>query len=64
MRPLWKTGAALLVSLGGILFYASDVILAWNKFVSPIRNGKVLNMVSYHLGLMALVAGALLQFSM
>jgi uncharacterized membrane protein YhhN len=59
----WKTSAAGLVSLGAILFYFSDVILAWNKFVKPINNGRVMNMVAYHLGQIALVAGVVIQFS-
>ena len=59
----WKTSAALLVSLGAILFVASDVILAWNKFVSPVRNGRVWNMALYHLGQIGLIAGAISQFA-
>jgi uncharacterized membrane protein YhhN len=59
----WKYSAAGLVSLGAILFYFSDVILAWNKFVRPVRNGRVINMVAYHLGQIALIAGVLLQFA-
>jgi len=59
----WKTSAAGLVSVGAILFYASDVILAWNKFVKPINNGRVINMVAYHLGQIALVAGVVIQFA-
>jgi uncharacterized membrane protein YhhN len=62
-RAEWKTSAAGLVSLGAILFYFSDVILAWNKFVNPIRNGRVVNMVAYHLGQIALIAGAVIQFA-
>ncbi|HEY5269827.1 MAG TPA: lysoplasmalogenase, partial [Anaerolineales bacterium] len=36
-RVDWKTSASGLVCLGAILFYFSDIILAWNKFVKPIR---------------------------
>ncbi len=62
-RADWTTSTSGLVSLGAILFYASDVILAWNKFVRPIRNGRVINMAAYHLGQIALIAGVVLQFS-
>ncbi len=62
-RVDWKTSASGLVSLGAILFYFSDIILAWNKFVKPVRNGRVINMAAYHLGQIALIAGALLQFA-
>jgi len=60
--PAWKTGAALFVSLGAFSFYISDVILAWNKFVAPIRNGRVFNIVTYHLGQIGLIAGVVSQF--
>jgi uncharacterized membrane protein YhhN len=59
----WKTSAAGLVCIGAILFYFSDVLLAWNKFVNPIKNGRLANMILYHLGQAALVAGVLIQFA-
>jgi len=58
----WGTWAPGLVSLGAMLFYASDLLLAWNKFVQPIKNGRFFNMILYHLGQFALVAGVILQF--
>ncbi len=62
LRLDWKALPALLVSLGAFFFYLSDVILAWNKFVRPIKNGRVVNMVLYHLGQIGLIAGAAMQF--
>ena len=59
----WEAGAALLVALGAFLFYVSDIILAWMKFVSPIQHGRIYNMVTYHLGQIALIAGVLSQFA-
>jgi uncharacterized membrane protein YhhN len=59
----WNTSAAGLVAAGAILFYFSDVLLAWNKFVKPIKNGRLANMILYHLGQAALVAGVLIQFA-
>jgi uncharacterized membrane protein YhhN len=61
-RTDWNTPAAGLVALGGSLFYLSDVLLAWNKFVAPIKNGRLANMIAYHIGQAALVAGVILQF--
>jgi uncharacterized membrane protein YhhN len=58
----WRASASGLVALGATLFYFSDVLLAWNKFVNPIRNGRLANMILYHLGQFALVAGVILQF--
>ncbi len=61
-RTDWKTSASGLVSLGAILFYFSDIILAWNRFVKPFKNGRVMNMVAYHLGQIALITGVIVQF--
>ena len=58
----WKTSAAGLVAIGAILIYFSDILLAWNKFVNPIKNGRLANMLLYHLGQFALIAGVIFQF--
>jgi uncharacterized membrane protein YhhN len=60
--PAWRTPAAFFVSAGALFFVTSDVILAWIKFVSPVRNGRVWNIVLYHLGQMGIIAGAISQF--
>ena len=57
----WDAGASLLVAAGAFLFFASDVVLAWNKFVIPIKNGRIINIGLYHLGQIALVAGVVMQ---
>ncbi len=59
----WDASAALLVAAGALLFYLSDIVLAWNKFVAPIRNGRVLNIALYHLGQIMLAAGVVMQFA-
>ncbi len=61
-RPEWLSTPALLVSVGAFLFYLSDIVLAWNRFVAPIRRGRVLNIGLYHLGQIAIVAGVISQF--
>ena len=40
---------------GAVLFYASDGILGWNKFVQPVPHGRVAIMTTYHLGQIGLV---------
>ncbi len=55
-RPTWPTVARLAVSLGATLFFASDSMLAWNKFVTPSPVLRVLVMVTYHLAQFALAA--------
>lgn len=61
-RPDWNSSAAYLVSFGAFLFYLSDIILAWNKFVTPVKNGRMLNIGLYHLAQIAIVIGVALQF--
>ena len=61
-NPAWTTRASFLVSVGAFLFFASDIILAWNKFVAPIQNGRRLNIALYHLGQIGLIAGIITRF--
>jgi uncharacterized membrane protein YhhN len=58
----WNANAAALVSVGAFLFYISDIILAWNKFVAPIQHGRIYNIAAYHLGQIMLIAGVIAQF--
>ena len=46
---------SLVAVVGALLFFYSDAILAWNRFVRPIRFGRVVNIVPYHLGQALLV---------
>lgn len=62
-RPEWDATAALLVGFGAALFYFSDIVLARNQFISPIKNGRMLNIGMYHLGQIAIVVGVGMQFS-
>jgi uncharacterized membrane protein YhhN len=62
-HPNWQAGATALVSVGAFLFYISDLILAWNRFVAPIKNDRILNIVAYHLGQIALIVGVAMHFS-
>ncbi len=58
----WQTSPALLVSLGALLFYISDALLAWNKFVTPLRQGRFISIIPYHLGQILLTVGAALHY--
>jgi len=60
--PAWKTIAALLISAGAFLFYLSDLIMGWNKFVEPVSNARILNLITYYLGQIGLIAGVISQF--
>ncbi|MCU0521050.1 MAG: lysoplasmalogenase [Anaerolineae bacterium] len=59
-RPSWSTGARLLASAGVTLFFSSDLMLAWNRFVRPSKVLAVAVIVTYHLAqlALALVVGA------
>lgn len=49
-------GTGSLVALAGaLLFFYSDAILAWNRFVKPLPLGRVVNIVPYHVGEVLLV---------
>ncbi len=58
----WLHSAAGLVSLGALLFFLSDSLLAWNRFVSTLRLGRLPEMIAYHLGQILIVAGVILQY--
>lgn len=59
---LWHPWAAIFVSMGALLFYISDTLLAWNKFIMPLAGGRVLVHITYHLGQYALIFGVALNF--
>ncbi len=61
LKPEWSMPVAILVSMGAVLFYISDAVLAWDRFIRPIHNGRMLNMIAYHLGQAALIAGVATQ---
>jgi uncharacterized membrane protein YhhN len=62
VRPEWKEGPALLVSFGALFFFISDSLVAWNKFVHTLRYGKILVIVTYHIGQILLAIGAASHF--
>jgi uncharacterized membrane protein YhhN len=63
LNPDWTTSEAYLVSVGALLFYISDVLNAWERFISPFEKGRLKVMVTYHLGQIALAVGATLHFT-
>jgi alkenylglycerophosphocholine hydrolase len=57
----WSLTAALWLSAGASLFFLSDTLLAYGRFVSPRAGGRVLVHLTYHLGQIGLALGFLLQ---
>jgi uncharacterized membrane protein YhhN len=51
VNPAWIAGASL--------FYASDALIAWNRFVGSTPHPRVSIMVTYHIGQIGLVLGLL-----
>jgi len=58
----WNAGPALLVSGGAVLFFLSNTLLAWNRFVSSLPNSKFKVRVTYHSGQLLIVLGSFLHF--
>lgn len=52
------TGSALAL-VGALLFFYSDALLGWNRFVGPIRGGRLANISVYHVGQAILVLSLL-----
>jgi uncharacterized membrane protein YhhN len=62
VRANWGTIPAVLASLGAALFFLSDTLLAWNRFVTPISRASLKVRVTYHLGQILIAVGVAVQF--
>ncbi len=60
LRPSWPATAAALTALGGALFFASDALNAWERFVNRFPGSRLLVMISYHVAQYLLAAGVVL----
>lgn len=47
--------ASFFAVVGALLFYASDAVLGWTRFVHDVPHGRVVVMTTYHLGQAGLV---------
>lgn len=56
-RPQRK--GALLGALGATLFFISDFVLAWNKFVERVPDSRIIIMTTYYAALLLLFVGTL-----
>jgi uncharacterized membrane protein YhhN len=61
-RPGWLASSAMMVSLGGSLFFLSDSLLVYHRFVTRVRQGDLLVTITYHLAQVLIVAATLDQF--
>jgi uncharacterized membrane protein YhhN len=58
----WNPFPSMMVSFGALFFVFSDTLLAWNKFVNPIKFGDIFVIVTYHLALITITLGAGINF--
>jgi uncharacterized membrane protein YhhN len=63
-RDQWTLEAALMASVGALLFTISDTVLATGRFLRPVPYGNFLVMFTYHLGQIGITTGALLMLGL
>jgi alkenylglycerophosphocholine/alkenylglycerophosphoethanolamine hydrolase len=56
-RPDWEYQTVVFVSAGGLLFFFSDFLLAFDRFIRPVNHGRMVVHISYHLGQFGLILG-------
>jgi uncharacterized membrane protein YhhN len=57
----WSFQPSFLVTIGAVLFFASDAMLAWNRFVAPITQGHLVTIIPYHLAQYFIAVGTLMN---
>jgi uncharacterized membrane protein YhhN len=61
LKPEWSSQAGLMITIGATLFFISDALLAWNRFVKPLPQGRLISIVPYHLAQYFIAFGVLYQ---
>lgn len=61
-RPEWQPLHAIFVSVGAALFFSSDSILAYDRFVRKMKHGQSYVHLTYHVGQGCLIIGAMWHF--
>jgi len=61
-NPLWSSTAASVSAIGAGFFFISDTTLSYDRFVKKIPHGRFWVHVTYHLGILGIVSGAMLHF--
>lgn len=59
----WVSSEAILLAGGALLFYLSDVLNAWERFVAKFKNDRLIIMVTYHLGQIGIAAGIMFHMN-
>jgi alkenylglycerophosphocholine/alkenylglycerophosphoethanolamine hydrolase len=61
-NPAWDPLHAAIAAVGALLFFLSDSLLAWNKFIYPISHANLIIMVTYHLGQLGILLASAWHF--
>lgn len=62
VRSEWLAGPALMVSAGALSFLTSDTLLAWNRFVLPLKHGNLIVIATYHLAQFLIISGSAFHY--
>jgi len=61
LNPLWSQNAAAVATAGASLFFISDTSLSYDRFVQKIPHGRFWVHITYHLGIIGIVTGAMMH---
>jgi len=59
----WVPGTAVWAILGGIFFFISDSTLSYDRFTQKLPHGRFWVHVTYHLGIIGILIGAMSNFA-
>jgi uncharacterized membrane protein YhhN len=61
-NPAWISAAAVWAVAGGCLFFVSDSTLSYDRFVKKLPHGRFWVHITYHLGIIGILIGAVTNF--
>ena len=59
-RADWQVAPAIFAACGGLLFFTSDSLLGYDRFVKKVKHGQSYVHLTYHLGQLGLILGSML----
>jgi len=62
LHASWLAAGAAWIAFGGAAFFASDLSLVWDRFVTPLAGRRVTTHILYHIAQLALTGGVLVPF--
>lgn len=61
-RPEWQPLHAMMAAIGAALFFTSDSLLGYDRFVRKLKHGQSYVHLTYHLGQACLIIGAMWHY--